>query len=108
MEDKFKELQDYIKLRIDIVSNDIDRWTGYNRRELPSFEFYLENKELLHKTRYKTSVQIIEPITYTHHMHRVTGSKRLIRYLEFSSWMGTPYNFKEVIKEYPIKTNKKT
>lgn len=92
------EILNYIDLRLDIISQNPDRWLGYNKRELPSFEYYLLNKDKLLKRNYKTHAEQTKVIDWFSPYKIERKSKKVMTWVEYSSWMGTPYNFKQVIE----------
>lgn len=103
IDDKFNHLKDYIKFRIDIVSNNPDWWLGMARNELPTFDYYLKNcvedkagKYDFTKRMFKTCTMQMPIIKDTMEIIEFIQKKTTTR-IEFSIWMGTPFNFKEII-----------
>lgn len=113
-EEKLKHLRDYINFRIEIIADNPDRWLGYRFKDhwywnahysLPTFDEYLENCVInkggpydFTKRRYESLPVYCDPVTYCAHMHRNTGSKKIRRCVKYAMYMGTPFNFKEIVE----------
>jgi len=102
MEKKFLE---YLSYRIDIIANDPNRWLGDKTKfQLPTFEYYLNNcvndkngKYDFTKQSYFTPMQVLKPISFKTQSSIQMQSKTLNRFIKHSYWMGTPFNYSEII-----------
>lgn len=97
--------KDYLKLRIDIIANDPNRWLGNSKMQLPTFEYYIKNcvkdkggKYDFTKRNYSTPAQVLEPINFHSQNKYAMNSKSLYRSIIHSMWMGTAFNYKTVVK----------
>ena len=100
--DHYKE---YLKLRIDIIANDPNRWLGNSKMQLPTFDYYLKNcvndkggKYDFTVRRYSTPAQVLEPISFHSQNKYAMNSKRLYRSIIHSMWMGTAFNYETVVE----------
>lgn len=98
--------KEYLKLRIDIIANNPNRWFGVSKYNLPSFEYYLENcvkdkngRYDFTQQNYSTPSQVLEPISFHSQTKYIMDSKRLYRSIKYSMWMGTPFNYKTIVYE---------
>lgn len=106
IDEKFEHFSDYLKYRIDIIANDPERWLNKSsKHQLPKFEYYLKNcvedkggKYDFTIRRYSTPAQNLMPISFCSQSHIQMESRPLYRWVEHSFWMGTPFNYKTVIK----------
>ena len=101
--ENIEHYKEYLKLRIDIVANDPNRWLGNLKMQLPTFEYYLTNcvndkngKYDFTIRRYSTPAQVLEPISFHSQNKYVMNSKRLYRKIIYSMWMGTSFNYETV------------
>ena len=98
------DLSEYLSVRIDIVSNDLKKWLYQTPNQLPSFNYFVKNcindKGGCYDftvRRYSTPKQVLTPIQHVEFIDRPTESKPLIRFLKHSYWMGTPFNYEQII-----------
>jgi hypothetical protein len=103
--ENLEHLKDYLNYRTDIVVNDANRWMGTSKNQLPTFEYYLKNcvydsggKYDFTVRRYSTPAQVLEPITFHSQNKHLMNSKRMYRFIVYSMWMGTGFNYKTVIQ----------
>lgn len=100
--DLFKQYQ---KFKIEIIASDPKRWCLSSAKyELPTFEYYLENciknkggKYDFTIRRYKTHLESLPKINSVLYDKLFEKQKNITRKIEFSIWMGTPFNFNEKI-----------
>lgn len=91
-------LNEYINIIIDIMCSEPSRWVrSSSRHQLPSFDYYIKNciidkggKYDFTKRNYRTHFQILNKSEF------YNIKTELIRYTQYSIWMGTEFNFKEV------------
>ena len=103
--ENIEHYKEYLKLRIDIIANDPNRWLGNSKMQLPTFDYYLKNcvndkggKYDFTKRNYSTPAQELEPITFHSQNKYAMNSKRLYRNIIHSMWMGTPFNYETVVE----------
>jgi hypothetical protein len=104
--ENIEHYKDYLKLRINIIANDPNRWLHEKMKyQLPTFEYYLENcvkdkggKYDFTKRNYSTPAQVLEPISFHSQNKYAMNSKRLYRTIIHSMWMGTPFNYETVVE----------
>jgi hypothetical protein len=103
--ENIEHYKDYLKLRIDIIANNPNRWLGNSKMQLPTFEYYLKNcvndkggKYDFTKRNYSTPSQVLEPISFHSQNKYAMNSKRLYRNIIHSMWMGTPFNYETVVE----------
>ena len=103
--ENIEHYEKYLKLRIDIISNDPKRWLGNSKTQLPTFEYYLRNcvndkggKYDFTVRRYSTPTQVLEPISFHSQNKYAMNSKRLYRKIVHSMWMGTAFNYETVVE----------
>jgi hypothetical protein len=99
-----KNFEDYLKIRIDIIANDPNKWLGTCKFQLPTFDYYLINcveykggKYDFTKRSYSSPSQTLEPISFHNKNKYAMRSERLYRSVKFSMWMGTSFNYKTII-----------
>ena len=99
-----KLIKDYIRVRTDIISNNADWWLNYAKNELPTIEEYYERcvkdkggKYDFTVRRYKTHSRQLPKIERVQYKLRLKNTD-VRRYIEYSIYRNTPFNFKEVIK----------
>lgn len=95
----------YFNYKIDIICNDPKRWLGYNKRELPSYEYFVRHciqdkggKYDFTKRRYGNVSKYIggKDIVLNRRRYSDFPTVQSIT-IKYSIWMGTPFNFKEEI-----------
>jgi hypothetical protein len=101
IEDKFNHLSDYLKYRTDIISGDYKKWLGVSKYQLPTFEYYLEKCVKNKGGNYDFTLRRFSSPSVQTDLRIFNQSvkkeiKIRLRY-EYSMWMGTPFNFKEII-----------
>ena len=103
--ENIEHYKQYLKLRIDIIANDPNRWLGNSKMQLPTFEYYLKNcvndkggKYDFTKRNYSTPAQVLEPISFHSQNKYAMNSKRLYRSIIHSMWMGTAFITKRLLK----------
>ena len=101
IEHKISKLSDYIEIRLAIISHDPEKWLGMWKPQLPSFDYYYQKCVLdqggpydFTKRNLKSHMKSVYFPVYMHHGHQKTGIPPLRLTVEYSSWMGTPFNFK--------------
>lgn len=88
--------EDYLAIRIDIISNYPSRWLGPSYNELPLFEYYLKNVINDVAGPYDFTVRRYKSVKQTLTRINVEFESKgceLSRYMSYSRWMGTPFNF---------------
>ena len=103
IDDQIVHFKDYLKYRIDIISNDIPRWLLKNTKyQLPNFEYYLQNcvidkggKYDFTKRNYGNSMDVKELKIKDSIIDR---TKKVTLKTTFSMWMGTPFNYEDVVE----------
>ena len=103
IDEQIEHFNDYLKYRIDIISNDIPRWLLKNTKyQLPTFEYYLQNcvidkggKYDFTKRNYGNSMDIKELKIKDSIIDR---TKKVTLKTIFSMWMGTPFNYEDVVE----------
>lgn len=100
--ERLDHFSDYLDYRLDIMANNPNRWLKTGYYQLPTFEYYLDNcvndnggKYDFTQRRYKSHTQTLNPIR----IEFEPRGKQLTRHYTYSMWMGTPFNFKEIIDE---------
>jgi hypothetical protein len=95
--EKFSYLEDYLKYRIDIISNNPNRWLRSSFKELPTFEYYLKNCILdkggnydFTKKNYGNEMDC--------HLFKIRNIKKTVCFkVRHSIWMGTAFNHEIII-----------
>ncbi len=103
IDEQIAHFTDYLKYRIDIISNDIPRWLLKNTKyQLPTFEYYLQNcvidkggKYDFTKRNYGNSMDVKELKIKDSIIYR---TKKVTLKTTFSIWMGTPFNYEDVVE----------
>lgn len=103
IDEQIVHFKDYLKYRIDIISNDIPRWLLKNTKyQLPNFEYYLQNcvidkggKYDFTKRNYGNSMDVKELKIKDSIIDR---TKKVTLKTTFSMWMGTPFNYEDVVE----------
>jgi len=103
VEENFKHLSEYLEYWIDIRFNEPKAWEGSRLNSLPTFEYYLKNcvqdkggKYDFTVPRYSSQSQLLRQINVDYKpLIEVCNLKRRVLY---SYWMGTAFNFHEVIE----------
>jgi hypothetical protein len=99
-EERLQHFKDYLSYRLDIIANSPNRWLGSSYNELPTFDYYLEHcvndkggKYDFTKRLYRTNKQTIDRVIVEY----LPRSNVLTRHFTYSFWMGTPFNYNEII-----------
>lgn len=103
IDEQIAHFKDYLKYRIDIISNDIPRWLlKKTKYQLPTFEYYLQNcvidkggKYDFTKRNYGNSMDVKELKIKDSIIDR---TKKVTLKTTFSIWMGTPFNYEDVVE----------
>ena len=103
IDEQIAHFKDYLKYRIDIISNDIPRWLLKNTKyQLPTFEYYLQNcvinkggKYDFTKRNYGNSMDVRELKIKD---SVIDSTKKVTLKTTFSIWMGTPFNYEDVVE----------
>ena len=103
IEEQIEHFKDYLKFRIDIISNDPKRWLfSSSKYQLPTFEYYLKNCVIdkggnydFTKRNYGCSVDVKELKIKNSIIDR---TKKVSLKTKFSTWMGTPFNYEDVVE----------
>ena len=104
----------WYNLRLDIIFQNPERWGSFYKKDgyynnsyynLPTFEYYkkhcVEDKGGAYDftvRSYRTPKQTIPLIAEVKFQKIVFEPKELKHYYEYSDWMGTAFNFKQIIK----------
>ena len=98
--ERLDHFSDYLDYRIDIIANNPNRWLNSSPYQLPEFEYYLKNcvndkggKYDFTQRRYKSYEQVLEPVRVQYQPR----TKQLTRHYTYSMWMGTPFNFEQIL-----------
>lgn len=102
--DQLDWVSEYLSARIDIIANDPKRWLFQTPYQLPTFEYFVQNclndkggtYDFMVR-RYSTAKQVIPKFNRVLYFDKPNESKELVRYYKHSIWMGTPFNYEEVI-----------
>ena len=100
--EKIEHFKDYLKYRIDIISNSPNKWLHDKMKyQLPTFEYYLKNcvfdkngKYDFTKRNYGNSIDIKELKIKDSVVDR---NKTIILKTTYSIWMETAFNFNDEI-----------
>ncbi len=103
IEEQIEHFKDYLKFRIDIISNDPKRWLfSSSKYQLPTFEYYLQNcvidkggKYDFTKRNYGNSMDVRELKIKD---SVIDSTKKVTLKTTFSIWMGTPFNYEDVVE----------
>jgi len=104
VEDKLTHLQNYMSLRIDLISKDPDKWLGAWLNQIFTFDYYMEHCVInkggaydFTKRSFKSRKITLDKF-YTNQFKKVDlKQKEVFRQLKYSMWMGTAFNEKEFI-----------
>lgn len=102
IDEKIEHLKDYLKHRLDIIYNDIPRWTSNAKYQLPTFEYYLQNCIIDKGGKYDFTKKYKSPIFTTNIEIKDSFFKDKVvveSYGYYSSWMGTPFNHESFSKQ---------
>ena len=105
IDEKFEHLSNWLQIRTDIICNNPDKWLrDYKKNYLPSFEYYLKNcvedkggDYDFTVRRYRTYSERIYPIESEFKPQLKLSQKIINIEVEYSYWMGTPFNYKQKI-----------
>ena len=103
IDEQVQHFKNYLKYRIDIISNSPNKWLHNKMKyQLPTFEYYLQNCVLdksgkydFTKRNYGNSLDIKKLKIKDSVIER---SKEITLITTYSIWMGTPFNFEDVVK----------
>ena len=103
IDEQIEHFKNYLKYRIDIISNDIPRWLLKNTKyQLPTFEYYLKNCVIDKNGKYDFTQRIYGNIMDIKELQikdsLIKRSKKVKLTTIHSMWMGTPFNFEDIIK----------
>lgn len=98
--DELDQLSNYIDHRIDIICNDVTRWLN-NPQQLPTFKYYKDaikdsRYDCFNARRFISAKDVLNERNILFEK-RDTNATVITRYFEYSIWMGTPFNYKEII-----------
>lgn len=97
IDENFLHLQDYLKYRIDIISNNPNRWLGSSFYELPTFEYYLKNCVLDKGGNYDFTERKYGNESSSHLFQIRNSTKKVQFNVRYSMWMGTAFNFETIV-----------
>lgn len=104
MVDKHSYFKDYLAVRNDIIADNPFWWLGTAKYQLPTFEYYVKNciedkggKYDFTQRNYSTYAQVLEPIENSQNTSVRMNNGKLYRFVTYSMWMGSPFNYKEEI-----------
>jgi len=97
-DEKIEHFKDYLRYRIDIISNDIDRWLLKNSKyQLPTFEYYLQNCVIDKGGNYDFTIRRYgnqKDVKEMNVKNQCIDKSLKVSYgVNYSMWMGTPFNY---------------
>lgn len=103
IEEQIEHFKDYLKFRIDIISNNPKRWLfSSSKYQLPTFEYYLKKCVIdkggnydFTKRNYGRSMDVRE---FKIKNSIIDRTKKVSLKTKFSTWMGTPFNYEDVVE----------
>ena len=99
IDEKINHFKDYLKYRLDIISNNPKWWLNKAKYQLPTFDYYLQNCVIDKGGKYDFTKRIYNNQICKNDLIISNSSiKRNINVIfktTHSYWMGTPFNFKD-------------
>ena len=103
IDEKLNHLSDWLQFNTDIICNNPEYWlSGFHKNYLPTFEYYLQNcvidkggKYDFTKRNYGNSMDVKELKIKDSIIDR---TKKVTLKTTFSMWMGTPFNYEDVVE----------
>jgi len=97
-------LQNYMSLRIDLISKDPDKWLGAWLNQIFTFDYYMEHCVIneggaydFTRRSFKSRKIALDKFDTNQFKKVDLEQKEVFRQLKYSIWMGTAFNEKEFI-----------